>query len=289
MPPINQRVRQDAEKIVERLRTTDVTMVAIAKEYGVRRGRIASIVKQALSPTERQRLIREKIRLGAKTSWQKNLRGLVPWNAGLRGLHLSPATEFQRGTIRAGAARRYKPIGSICVNIGRRRVGRGRIRRGKPVRKIKVKDCGRPNERWIPYARYLWEKEHGPVPPGYYVAHKDGDSMNDALENLVLVNHREHSKLLLDLRPDILNRARAKSIPATKRFQAEKRKMRKSLGRIITRYECVACEAEFPTKPERCPKCGTISFRKKQRREREIEYIKAAGTEAESGRDAVCL
>ncbi len=39
---------------------------------------------------------------------------------------------------------------------------------------------------WTPYCQYLWEKEHGPVPEGHFVIHKDGKTMNDKSENLEL-------------------------------------------------------------------------------------------------------
>lgn len=68
-------------------------------------------------------------------------------------------------------------------------VGTIRVRKasGKPpFRVIKVRMEGSQNERWRPYARVLWEQHKGPIPPGWDVLHKNGETLDDRLENLVL-------------------------------------------------------------------------------------------------------
>lgn len=40
--------------------------------------------------------------------------------------------------------------------------------------------------------RYLWRREHGPIPDGHHVHHLDGDPLNNALENLVCMPGRRH-------------------------------------------------------------------------------------------------
>ena len=41
---------------------------------------------------------------------------------------------------------------------------------------------------WVPKARWLWERENGPVPDGQVVVHRDGDPANCELDNLVCVS-----------------------------------------------------------------------------------------------------
>ena len=40
--------------------------------------------------------------------------------------------------------------------------------------------------------RAVWEKAYGPVPDGFHIHHKDGDSFNDALDNLECVPAWKH-------------------------------------------------------------------------------------------------
>ena len=42
--------------------------------------------------------------------------------------------------------------------------------------------------------RYTWFVAYGPIPPGYHVHHKDGNSQNNALSNLELMPGSEHSR-----------------------------------------------------------------------------------------------
>lgn len=73
-------------------------------------------------------------------------------------------------------SREKLPIGTLRVH-----------RKGKrKIRKIKVRDDGPVGRRWMLYARYLWERDHGPVPDGMRVVHKDYDTLNDDPANLIL-------------------------------------------------------------------------------------------------------
>ena len=73
------------------------------------------------------------------------------------------------------------PIGTVRVRYCEGSKG------DKPARHIKVRMDGPPSGRWQLYARYLWETLHGPVPAGYRVGHKDGNTMNDDPRNVVLM------------------------------------------------------------------------------------------------------
>lgn len=121
-------------------------------------------------------------RFSPRTEFRK---GHVPWIAGKKGIRLSPATEFKKGCMRGEAARRYRHIGFVTI----------RNDKGRRYRWIKIKDDGRPRDRWIPYARWLWLKECGPIPPGWFVVHADGNTLHDAVANYRLVTCGGHIKL----------------------------------------------------------------------------------------------
>ena len=62
-----------------------------------------------------------------------------------------------------------------------------RYRSGHSTRFIKVRLDGPRKDQWKEYARWWWEQNRGPVPMGKRVCHADGNTMNDAPENLVLL------------------------------------------------------------------------------------------------------
>ena len=43
--------------------------------------------------------------------------------------------------------------------------------------------------------RWLWEKRYGAIPKGYVIHHKDGDTLNDSLDNLELMVVGKHSRV----------------------------------------------------------------------------------------------
>jgi hypothetical protein len=40
--------------------------------------------------------------------------------------------------------------------------------------------------------RRVWERQHGPIPPGYHIHHVDGDRKNNDVSNLACVSPDEH-------------------------------------------------------------------------------------------------
>jgi len=104
-------------------------------------------------------------------------KGGKPWNRGVKGIHLSPATEFRKGQ----ESNRKMPVGAVVV--------RQRKNRNEGARRfIKLAE---PN-KWGLYAVYLWESAHGPVPKGCVVHHRDHDSLNDTLDNLAVLTRAAH-------------------------------------------------------------------------------------------------
>jgi len=73
------------------------------------------------------------------------------------------------------------PVGTVVIRGDRDSAGRKRF-----TRYIKVRADGLPQKRWIQYSRWWWEKNRGPVPKGCLVLHKDGETLNDAPDNLIV-------------------------------------------------------------------------------------------------------
>lgn len=42
--------------------------------------------------------------------------------------------------------------------------------------------------------RYIYAKNHGPIPPGCHIHHKDGNSLNNELKNLICLTASDHNK-----------------------------------------------------------------------------------------------
>ena len=107
-----------------------------------------------------------------KTSFKK---GNVPWNKGLKGIHMSPATEFKKGELTREKHPSWK--GGIhipkkdCVQI-----------------LTKTKKKRRPH--------IIWKETHKTkVPKGHVVYHKDGNRYNDDPDNLILITRAELLKI----------------------------------------------------------------------------------------------
>jgi len=99
--------------------------------------------------------------------------GQRPWNKGLIGLHLSPATEFQSGHTLTPVF----PIGSLTIRRGKA---------GRERRYIKAESG------WIEYATWLWIKQYRLVLLGDVVHHLNGDRLSDCLENLIALPRCDH-------------------------------------------------------------------------------------------------
>src|SRR3990167_7289050 len=187
-------------------------------------------------------------------------KGHVSWNKGRKGWCPAgcTATQLRAGMIRGAAARKYRPLGSVTIRRDQdHHEGGGRPKQPRLYRWIKGKDDGPRRERYIPLARYLWQKAHGPVPPGRFVVHADHDTMNDSLENLILVDRKELMARLYR-RPDVIAKCRRRAARAATRHHAENRagKLRRRAARII--WECTDCGHDAPAPAARCSKCGGV-------------------------------
>ena len=43
--------------------------------------------------------------------------------------------------------------------------------------------------------RVIWEEHYGSIPKGYIVHHKDGNKLNNSIDNLELLTNEEHTSL----------------------------------------------------------------------------------------------
>lgn len=54
----------------------------------------------------------------------------------------------------------------------------------------------------MPYARWVWIKHNGNIPPKYFIHHLDGNPLNDDICNLVCVNYKQHGSLHKKMRDE---------------------------------------------------------------------------------------
>ena len=191
---------------------------------------------------------------------------------------LAQGNEPQRwkaGHFRGAAARKYKAVGVISIRTRHRKYGppqKRRLVRTIKIPFIKIRDHGTREQCWMRLAVFNWIKANGPVPPGFYVASKNGNTMDCSLENLTLVNRETQILLnkqnfpgmdargaatlhvLLRRHPDMLARSRRryKNIPNDK------------YGPEVCIWMCSNCSADYAQDimPETCDKCGHHSFEK---------------------------
>lgn len=111
----------------------------------------------------------------------------TPWNKGMKGLHLSPSTQFQKGRPN----NRKLMLGSVRIRT---------TKRGGAKQRAYVK-IGEPNI-WQLRAIVVWEAHYGKFPEGKVLHHIDKNPLNDAVDNLAAVTRSEHINLHRDeLRP----------------------------------------------------------------------------------------
>ena len=94
-------------------------------------------------------------------------KGNVPWNKDLKGIHLSPETEFKQGVL-----------------IGNKHPS------WKGGEQKNTKDCNYisvgPNKR-IRKSKKVYEEKFGTVPNNWIIYHLDGDKRNDCVNNLIAI------------------------------------------------------------------------------------------------------
>lgn len=120
-------------------------------------------------------LIGNKHAVGNRPNETAFKKGQIPWNKGIKGIHVSPATEFKKGQPSINKL----PLGTLT----QRKDKSGKIRNW-----IKIEE---PN-KWIEYAKFVWIQHNGNIPKGFLIHHIDKNTLNDNIENLALVTRKAH-------------------------------------------------------------------------------------------------
>jgi len=266
------KVMADAKKIAQEWSEDRAPLKKLMRKYRCCYSTIVRAIRAEISKEQWQRIrYRHEVKGGRKTRFKK---GCISWN---KGIHYNPGgrsveTRFKPGRIRGAAAQKYRAVGTITIRHDQlfRRQNKSKLtrkdgtrRKGKPRRWIKIKNTGPPQYCWIPYARYLWLKYKGLIPVDYFVVHKDGNQMNDNIDNFVLMNHSTALKLQRARDPETMI-----VMAKTKRHKSN----RQINNHFSFFWQCKNCSADFRQKrrPQRCKKCGGGVFER-------IKRIKQAG------------
>lgn len=122
------------------------------------------------------------------------------FNSGLDGRFKKGQQSFNKGKkqteyMSADAIERTRKTrfkkGNVPIN--HRQIGSTRITKDGYV-EIKVAE---PN-KWTLRSRYVWKQEHGEIPKGYALIHKNGISTDDSIDNLMMISRNELLRLNQD-------------------------------------------------------------------------------------------
>jgi 3D (Asp-Asp-Asp) domain-containing protein len=102
-------------------------------------------------------------------------KGNKPWNKDVKGIHLSPNTEFKKGQV----SDKLLPISSLTI----RKTKKGSLRRF-----IKT---GNPNV-WVEYGKWLWVSKYGPLISGDVTHHINGNRLDDREDNIIALPRCDH-------------------------------------------------------------------------------------------------
>jgi hypothetical protein len=100
-------------------------------------------------------------------------KGHKPWNFHLKGIHLSPETEFKPGRN----SEKTVPVGTVSIRNDKN---------GTPRAHVKT-EAG-----WELRARLVYMASNGEIPSDKVIHHIDGNSLNDDVSNLVALTRAEH-------------------------------------------------------------------------------------------------
>ena len=206
-------VMADAAEIVRRLKETEATVTGLIKEYLCSHSVMLRAILSQISKAEYRRICRKNLlRGGVKTRFQE---GHKSWNKGTGWVPggRSIETRFNKGHL----PENHKHAGTITIRNDKC---------GRQYRWIKVSGIMDGKHRWLQYARYLWEKENGPIPDGLFPVHFDGDTLNDSIGNLRLVDRAGHLALSMARDPNMLKKCRRNSVKANRKRGVRNRRLK---------------------------------------------------------------
>lgn len=108
-------------------------------------------------------------------------KGCDSWNAGKRGIRVSPKSEFKKGSLPGNTL--YN--GAITLRNHRS------VKTGKPYPTLYIRLS---KAQWQPLQRYIWEKHNGPIPKKHCVVFKDGNSLHCDIDNLECISMAENAR-----------------------------------------------------------------------------------------------
>lgn len=133
---------------------------------------------------------------------ENGARKCVAREGDLESVTLSCYSPAQVKLTAQGPIMNAKPIGTIVIKTRFIRCVAGE-KIAREQRFIKVSHHGPYRRRWIPFARHVWQQANGrPVPDNCQVFFRDHNSLNDSIENLVLVR-RNHLQDVLAIYPEV--------------------------------------------------------------------------------------
>jgi hypothetical protein len=242
----------DAERIAACLRA-GTPMTRLCRQYQCSHAAMMKAILSQMSRRQYRSLVKKILaKSGIKTRFAK---GHATWNRGKKGIHLSPASEFKNGHVPANA----KGVGEITIRSDSC---------GKKYKWIATPGPTTARHKWIPYGRWLWMPKKGPVPDGYCVVHVDGNTLNDKIDNLKLVDRKGHLELQQVRDPGMIARCRLRSSQASTKRHVARRLARARAAKeaaiskpVTGAWECIGCGNDFDFEPKGiCPKCNGFRF-----------------------------
>ena len=147
-------------------------------------------------------------RRGRLPPWWSHKKGKPSWNAGTKGVMKANSGTFRKGQ----PAVNEKEVGTVTFRTD----NNGKLRAW-----VKIAD-NKDDHDWELRAIVVWENQHGEVPKGSVVHHKNRDAVDDRIENLQVMTRAEHLK---EHRPEHEGkRSHAAGAAATKRHAANRAK-----------------------------------------------------------------
>lgn len=177
LPPRKVWTAQDLQHLTTHY--PDKTAGMLAAEMGIKRHIVsAKACALGLKKSEAFKASAASGRLdGIRGAEGRFKPGHTPWTMGMKGVHLSPASEFKKGSVPAN-----------CLEVGALRIN--------SLGDLDMKVAPGPGN-WVSMRRYAWEQAYGPIQPGMCVLPKNGDGHDTRLCNLKLVTRAENIQINL--------------------------------------------------------------------------------------------